>query len=431
MSKRKEKVKPNLDEQITKHLNLTVLQRIDHCVQEIIAGATHVAIYEFDIDTSEWVCSCVSMFLHYCVAAACLFPASARYVSALRRNTEPHFQFLVMNRQSTGLFIFLSVEISRPHQDQPFIQSSYSSDKQIMYIHVIITALQKENLVESLWGDFEYEVHGPYVLYRNHCKEVNGIWFYDTKECEEISNLFGSLRSSYEQVTILVCHDSETLAPQTQIESFLKHWSSHMDWTSIRLLFLLCFLSIQISVKTEIKVEKDDTLEPSSTAIAKVEKDDQSCVKIPSLSQSSTALVSDPPTSLPAPAHVTSPTVKFPVVENSEPEVSKACRTDLVKPSSFLSPRPSSSHVMPPITSFAPPPPTSPLISPGNLKRPYGTLLLPLFPPPTSPQSLTPTYAPTYMQFSREKVRKALQSLIQDNQFIEIVYRAVMNATED
>lgn len=70
MSKRKEKVKPNLDQKITKHLNLTVLQRIDPCVQEIIAGATHVAIYEFDIDASEWVRSCVSMFLHYCVAAA-------------------------------------------------------------------------------------------------------------------------------------------------------------------------------------------------------------------------------------------------------------------------------------------------------------------------------------------------------------------------
>ncbi|XP_041993782.1 mRNA-decapping enzyme-like protein isoform X2 [Salvia splendens] len=331
MSKRKEKVKPNLDEQITKHLNLTVLQRIDHCVQEIIAGATHVAIYEFDIDTSEWSRKNVQGTLF-----------------VVKRNTEPHFQFLVMNRQST------------------------------------------ENLVESLWGDFEYEVHGPYVLYRNHCKEVNGIWFYDTKECEEISNLFGRILNEY--------YEEPT--------------------------------KLKVSSR-EIKVEKDDTLEPSSTAIAKVEKDDQSCVKIPSLSQSSTALVSDPPTSLPAPAHVTSPTVKFPVVENSEPEVSKACRTDLVKPSSFLSPRPSSSHVMPPITSFAPPPPTSPLISPGNLKRPYGTLLLPLFPPPTSPQSLTPTYAPTYMQFSREKVRKALQSLIQDNQFIEIVYRAVMNATED
>ncbi|XP_042068499.1 mRNA-decapping enzyme-like protein isoform X2 [Salvia splendens] len=331
MSKMKEKLKPILDEKITKHLNLTVLQRIDPCVQEIIAGATHVAIYEFDIDTLEWSRKNVQGTLF-----------------VVKRNTEPHFQFLVMNRKST------------------------------------------ENLVESLWGNFEYEVHGPYVLYRNHCKEVNGIWFYDTKECEEISNLFGRILNEY--------YEEPT--------------------------------KLKVSSR-EIKVEKDDTLEPSSTAIAKVEKDDQSCVKVPSLSQSSTALISDPPTSLPAPAPVTSPTVKFPVLENSEPEVSKACRTDLVKPSSFLSPRPSCSHVMPPITSFAPPPPTSPLISPGNLKRPYGTLLLPLFPPPTSPQSLTPTYATTYMQFSREKVRKALQSLIQDNQFIEIVYRAVMNATED
>ncbi|KAL1558244.1 ubiquitinyl hydrolase 1 [Salvia divinorum] len=333
MSKKKEKLKPILDEKITKHLNLTVLQRIDPCVQEIIAGATHVAIYQFDTDTFEWSRKNVQGTLF-----------------VVKRNTEPHFQFTVMNRNST------------------------------------------ENLVESLWGDFVYEVHGPYVLYRNHCKEVNGIWFYDTKECEEIAKLFNRvLNEYYEEPTKLKVYSRES------------------------------------------KVEKDDTLEPSSsTAIPKVEKEDQSCVEVPSLSQSSTALVSDPPTSLSLslPAPVTSPTVKLPVLENSEPKVSKPCTTDLVKPSSFLSPRPSSSHVMPAITSFAPPPPASPLISPGNLKRPYGTLLLPLFPPPTSPQSLTPTHAPTLM-LSREKVRKALQSLIQDNQFIEIVYRAVMNATEE
>ncbi|KAG6384171.1 hypothetical protein SASPL_156026 [Salvia splendens] len=332
MSKMKEKLKPILDEKITKHLNLTVLQRIDPCVQEIIAGATHVAIYEFDIDTLEWVCSCVSMFLHHCVAAACLFPASARYVSALRRNTEPHFQFLVMNRKST------------------------------------------ENLVESLWGNFEYEVHGPYVLYRNHCKEVNGIWFYDTKECEEISNLFGRILNEY--------YEEPT--------------------------------KLKVSSR-EIKVEKDDTLEHHLRLSLKLKKDDQSCVKVPQ-----------------SPAPVTSPTVKFPVLENSEPEVSKACRTDLVKPSSFLSPRPSCSHVMPPITSFAPPPPTSPLISPGNLKR-----LMEHFYFHCSHHQHPHSHSPQLMLLhtcnsAEKRSGKHFNRLFRyvDNQFIEIVYRAVMNATE-
>lgn len=47
-----------------------------------------------------------------------------------------------------------------------------------------------DNLVEDLLGDFEYEVQVPYLLYRNASQEVNGIWFYNQRECEEVANLF-------------------------------------------------------------------------------------------------------------------------------------------------------------------------------------------------------------------------------------------------
>lgn len=50
--------------------------------------------------------------------------------------------------------------------------------------------LIEDNLVENLLGDFEYEVQVPYLLYRNAAQEVNGIWFYNTRECEEVANLF-------------------------------------------------------------------------------------------------------------------------------------------------------------------------------------------------------------------------------------------------
>lgn len=46
-----------------------------------------------------------------------------------------------------------------------------------------------DNLVENLLGDFEYEVQSPYLLYRNAAQEVNGIWFYNARECEEVANL--------------------------------------------------------------------------------------------------------------------------------------------------------------------------------------------------------------------------------------------------
>lgn len=50
--------------------------------------------------------------------------------------------------------------------------------------------LSTENLVENLLGDFEYELQVPYLLYRNGAQEVSGIWFYNSRECEDVANLF-------------------------------------------------------------------------------------------------------------------------------------------------------------------------------------------------------------------------------------------------
>uniref|UniRef100_A0A2P2LYT1 Uncharacterized protein mRNA-decapping enzyme-like protein n=1 Tax=Rhizophora mucronata TaxID=61149 RepID=A0A2P2LYT1_RHIMU len=125
------KLTPNLDQQGTKILNLTVLQRIDPFIEEILMTAAHVSFYEFNIDNVQWSRKDVegSLFV-------------------VKRNAQPRFQFIVMNRRNT------------------------------------------ENLVENLLGDFEYEVQTPYLLYRNAAQEVNGIWFYNLRECEEVANLF-------------------------------------------------------------------------------------------------------------------------------------------------------------------------------------------------------------------------------------------------
>lgn len=132
---------PNLDQQSTKLLNLTVLQRIDPFVEEILITAAHVTFYEFNVDLSQWSRKDVegSLFV-------------------VKRNAQPRFQFIVMNRRNT------------------------------------------ENLVENLLEDFEYEVQGPYLLYRNAAQEVNGIWFYNRRECEDIANLFSRILNAYSKV---------------------------------------------------------------------------------------------------------------------------------------------------------------------------------------------------------------------------------------
>ncbi|KAL5721177.1 hypothetical protein ACHQM5_013770 [Ranunculus cassubicifolius] len=135
------KLTPNLDKQSTQILNLTVLQRIDPFVEEILITTAHVTFYEFNIDLNQWSRKDVegSLFV-------------------VKRNTKPRFQFIVMNRRNT------------------------------------------DNLVENLLGDFEYEVQVPYLLYRKAAQEVNGIWFYNSRECEDVANLFSIILNAYSKV---------------------------------------------------------------------------------------------------------------------------------------------------------------------------------------------------------------------------------------
>jgi mRNA-decapping enzyme 1B len=53
------KLMPNLDQQSTKMLNLTVLQRMDPFIEEILITAAHVTFYAFNIETNQWVRACL------------------------------------------------------------------------------------------------------------------------------------------------------------------------------------------------------------------------------------------------------------------------------------------------------------------------------------------------------------------------------------
>ncbi|XLR04317.1 hypothetical protein S83_070515 [Arachis hypogaea] len=75
------KLMPNLDQHSTKLLNLTDLQRIHPFVEEILITAAYVTFYEFNIDLSQWSRKAVE-------------------------NTQPRFQFIVINPRNTGFLIF-------------------------------------------------------------------------------------------------------------------------------------------------------------------------------------------------------------------------------------------------------------------------------------------------------------------------------------
>ncbi|CAK7329163.1 unnamed protein product [Dovyalis caffra] len=363
------KLMPNLDQQSTKLLNLTVLQRIDPFVEEILITAAHVTLYEFNIDLSQWSRKDVegSLFV-------------------VKRNTQPRFQFIVMNRRNT------------------------------------------DNLVENLLGDFEYEVQVPYLLYRNAAQEVNGIWFYNTHECEEVANLFSRILNAYSKV------------PQKPKVSLSLTKSEFEELEAVPTMAVM-----------------DGPLEPSSSTASVVSDvpDDPAFVNFFStaitIGNASAAAVAGQPYQPPIPIPLTSqpncvasttiPTLQIPsppqsastplmpLLDVSDVSSNNNQTANLVKPSFFVPPPSSSARMMPPVSSSIPTPPT--LNPPTSLQRPYGAPLLQPFPPPTPPPSLTPASVPSPNYgpvISKDKIRDALLALVQDDQFIDMVYRALLNA---
>ncbi|KAH9699639.1 mRNA-decapping enzyme-like protein [Citrus sinensis] len=304
------KLMPNLDQQSTKLLNLTVLQRINPFIEEILITAAH------DVEGSLFV---------------------------VKRNTQPRFQFVVMNRRNT------------------------------------------DNLVKNLLGDFEFEVQVPYLLYRNASQEVNGIWFYNARECEEVANLFSSEFEELEAVPTMAVMDGPLESTPSNAVDVPEDPA------------FVNFFSTALTVGNT-----------SNAAISAQPYQSNTTISLPS-----------------HPASVASPIV--PTLQIPSPPLS-APTPNLVKPSLFFVPPPSSyARMMQLVSSSTPTAP--PLNPPPSLQRPYGAPVLQPFPPPTPPPSLTPALTSDSGPFiSKEKVRETLLVLVQDNQFIDMVYRALLNA---
>ncbi|KAF9591403.1 hypothetical protein IFM89_004101 [Coptis chinensis] len=114
------------------------------------------------------------------------------------------------------------------------------------------------------------------------------------------------------------------------------------------------------------------------------------------------------------------------------PDLSGNHAANLVKPSSFFAPPPSSPALMVAQTSSSMTPsiPSAPPMHPPvNLQRPYGTPMLQPFPPPTPSPSLTPAPTPNYGPvISKDKVREALMRVLQKDEFIDMFYQELLNA---
>ncbi|XP_062204706.1 mRNA-decapping enzyme-like protein [Phragmites australis] len=356
------KVTPNLamDAEATRMLNLTVLQRLDPAVEDILITAAHVTLYDFNIDLNQWSRKDVegSLFV-------------------VKRNTQPRFQFIVMNRRNT------------------------------------------DNLVEDLLSDFEYELQPPYLLYRNAAQEVNGIWFYNQHDCEAVASLFGRILNAYVKVP------PKPKVPSTKSE----------------------FEELE-AVPTSAAIDGPLEPPPSSTALVSDTPDESlanyfnGAATIGSVSSAPMAGRTHPSTESIASSHVplmvpaATPAHQIPhplggssapplPLHDANARVSHS--TNLLTPAFFAPPSPSLTSVAPPVSSVMP---TAPPLHPNSASAqppPYGTPLLQPFPPPTPPPSLTPAHNDGPV-ISRDKVKDALQRLVQSDEFIDLIYRELQNA---
>ncbi|XP_062112687.1 mRNA-decapping enzyme-like protein [Humulus lupulus] len=363
------KLMPNLDQHSTKVLNLTVLQRIDPFIEEILITAAHVTFYEFNIESNQWSRKDVegSLFV-------------------VKRNTQPRFQFIVMNRRNT------------------------------------------DNLVENLLGDFEYEVQVPYLLYRNAAQEVNGIWFYNPRECEEVANLFTRILSAY-----------------SKVPSKPKVSSSKSEFEELEAVPSMLVMEGPLEPSSTVSTATDAPEDPSfvnffsaamnigggalNAANSRQTYHSSNVVSQPSYAPSVASTPAPPTPQAPA-LPLSASSTPIPLHGTSDPNNNSilVTNTNLVKPSSFFPPPSSSSSLMmPPISS--PMPNFAALHAPPNLQRTYGTPLLQPFPPPNPPPSLTPSpslpVASDGLFITRDKVRDALLVLVQDDQFIDMFHRAL------
>ncbi|KAK9079214.1 hypothetical protein SSX86_000884 [Deinandra increscens subsp. villosa] len=356
------KLMPNLDQNSTKILNLTVLQRMDPYIEEILITAAHVTFYEFNVDLNQWSRKDVegSLFV-------------------VKRNTQPRFQFIVMNRRNT------------------------------------------ENLVENLLGDFEFELQVPYLLYRNASQEVNGIWFYNTRECEDVANLFTRILGAYskvpskQKVNKSEFEELEAVPTSAVIEGPLEPGltasrTSNVPEDSAFVNFFSTAMNLGHNNNTPSPVNSIQPYHNSPT--------------IPLSSRDSPSpVVNNQPLQIPSTA---TPMQQHDSVDQVN---STNHLTNLIKPLSFFTP--SSSSSTPLMRQPSTPVPVAALQPPLNVQRSVGIPLLQPFPPPTPPASLTPTASGSYYgPLTREKVRDALVMLSQDNQLIDMFYHALLKVQQ-
>ncbi|XP_065263283.1 mRNA-decapping enzyme 1A [Emys orbicularis] len=132
-------------------MSLAALKRHDPYITSIADVTGQVALYSFSPKTNEWEKTDIegTLFVY-------------------RRSASPYYGFTIVNR------------------------------------------LNMHNLVEPVNKDLEFQLHEPFLLYRNASLSIYSIWFYDKNDCHRIAKLMAKVVQQEAQRSQQVSHDRKS-----------------------------------------------------------------------------------------------------------------------------------------------------------------------------------------------------------------------------
>ncbi|MEE6501686.1 hypothetical protein FKM82_004297 [Ascaphus truei] len=108
---------------------------------------------------------------------------------AALRQTDPYISSIVDVTGQVALYSFSAKANGWEKTDIEGTLFVYTRSASPRHGFTIMNRLNMHNLVEPVNKDLEFQLHEPFLLYRNASLSIYSIWFYDTNDCQRIAKL--------------------------------------------------------------------------------------------------------------------------------------------------------------------------------------------------------------------------------------------------
>ncbi|XP_053325568.1 mRNA-decapping enzyme 1A [Spea bombifrons] len=112
---------------------------------------------------------------------------------AALRLTDPYIRSIVDLTSQVALYSYCPGTGQWEKTDVEGTLFVYTRSASPYHGFTIMNRLNMNNLVEPVNKDLEFQLHEPFLLYRNSSLSIYSIWFYDRSDCQRISKLMAEV----------------------------------------------------------------------------------------------------------------------------------------------------------------------------------------------------------------------------------------------